>query len=129
MENLHPDKSITLTLPADMEYALVARMALSGFGMLAGLDVDLIEDLRTITDECFDCLMHQMISLKQFTVSAEIRDQKLHCSFCGIRSGEAASGQAPDAEITRCILETLVPYVQLHCDENGVCCIEFSMAV
>lgn len=128
MDNQQHEKSFQLTLPADKEFVLVARMALSGFGMLAGLDVDLLDDLRTITDECCDCLTHQMVLLQEIQIFATIKDQKLECRFCGVRGTQSASHVITDTDITRCILETLVPYVQLHCDESGVCCIEFSMA-
>ena len=50
---------IMLSLPADKDYVLLARMVLSGLGMLAGMDVGLIDDLRTATNECCDCLLHQ----------------------------------------------------------------------
>ena len=36
---------IMLSLPADKDYVLLARMVLSGLGMLAGMDVGLIDDL------------------------------------------------------------------------------------
>ena len=54
---------IMLSLPADKDYVLIARMAISGLGMLAGMDVGLIDDLRTATNECCDYLLHQPILL------------------------------------------------------------------
>ena len=38
-------REVILKLPADKEFVLLARMTLSGLGMIAGLDVDLIDDL------------------------------------------------------------------------------------
>lgn len=122
-------REMELKTPADMEYALVVRMAMSGFGMLAGLDVDLIDDLRTVTDECFDCLLHQSLMLEEIHVSATLEEGCLRCKFCAVR-GDTETGEPPqDEEVTRCILETLVPNLQLHCDEHGVQCIDFSMSI
>ncbi len=122
-------QSLELRLPADKEYALVARMALSGFGMLVDLDVDLIDDLRTVTDECIDCLLHQPLRLKELRVVATLAKGRLKCAFCSVRGEDRNHETAQDQDITRSILETLMPDVRLNCDENGVCCIEFSMPV
>ncbi len=121
------DRSISLTIPGEAQFVLVARMALSGFGMMAGLEVDLIDDLRTITDECCDCLMHQRVALSQIRISAAVKEKRLACQFCAVRGETGLSEPVQDKEITRCILETLLPDVKLHCDEDGVCCIDFSM--
>ncbi|NLV58132.1 MAG: hypothetical protein GXY67_05125 [Clostridiales bacterium] len=129
MDKQQTPKSIQLTLPADMEYALVARLALNGFGLLVGLDVDLLDDLRTVTNECCDCLLHQAVSLREITISAQLRENRLHCRFCAVRGDEPTREELQDMEITRCILESLLPDVELHCDKDGVCCIELSMPV
>ena len=123
------NQAIELKTPANMESALIVRMALSGFGMLAGLDIDLIDDLRTVTDECFDCLMHQAFLLKEVRVFADLREGRLWCRFCAVPTETRIEGALQDYEVTKGILETLLPDVHLDCDENGVCCIVFSMPV
>ena len=127
MDHKQSSKSILLHMPADMEFALVARLALNGFGLLAGLDVDALDDLRTVTDECCDCLLHQAVSLTGIQISAEVREDRLYCRFCAVRGQEPTREELQDMEITRGVLETLFPDVNLHCDEDGVCCIEISM--
>ena len=64
---------ITLNLPADRDFVLLARMALSGLGMLAGLDVDLIDDLRAAIDECCDCLLHQPFRAERLDLRAAVQ--------------------------------------------------------
>ena len=56
---IQPDLSreVRLTIPARQDYALVASMTLCGLGMAAGLDMDLLGDLRTVTCESMDCLL------------------------------------------------------------------------
>ena len=123
------EQPMELKLPADMEYALIVRMALSGVGMLAELDVDLIDDMRTVTDECFDCLLHQERRLKEILVTSCVRDKRLHCRFSAVRTEEVTQEPSQDCEVTRCILETLLPEVCLQCDDFGVAHIEFSMPI
>ena len=126
---MNPERTMELRLPADMEYALVVRMALSGMGMLAELDVDLIGDMRTVTDECFDCLLHQGRRAKEIRVTSSVHDHRLQCRFSAVRLEEATGEPLQDCEVTRCILETLLPDVFLACDEYGVGYIEFSMPI
>jgi len=118
-----------LKVPATMEHALIARMALSGVGMLAGLEVGLIDDLRAATDECFDCLLHQTFALHEIITTIYMEEGRLCCRFCAIPTEQPTAELHQDPEITRCILETLLPEVKLSCDECGVSCISFSMPV
>ena len=107
---------------------LVARMTLSGMGALMGLDIDLIGDLRTASDECCDCLMHQSARAVAIRLEAHCCERnRLHVSFSGVW-GDAPGDAAPlDLDVTRGILETLMPEVRILTDERGVCEIRFSM--
>ena len=118
--------AIELTLPAGREYALVAGMAISGVGVLAGLDVDLIGDLRTVTTECMDCLAHQPSRAGRVAIEAWLDGARLHLRF---RARERCPGDAaaPDLELTQGVLETLMPDVRLLSDEGGVWGIDCSM--
>ena len=122
-------KAIKLTIPAEGEYALVARMALSGLALLAGLDVDLIGDLRTVTDECCDCLMHQPLRPACITVDAWIGGGRLFFRFGAEKRCGAGCEQTLQMDITKGVLETLMPEVRLDTDEDGVFGIECSMPV
>ncbi|MEF9878168.1 MAG: hypothetical protein RSE58_03165 [Clostridia bacterium] len=123
------DQAIELTLPAKRDYGLVARMAISGIGMLADLDVDLIADLRTVTDECLDCLTHQPFVPKRIAVRAWVHEKRLFCRFSALERECAQKAEALDLDIARGVLETLMPEVRLTTDEGGVACIECSMPV
>ena len=120
---------IYLSLPADREFVLLARMAISGLGMLAGLDVDLIDDLRTATDECCDCLLHQLKPAQRLEIKASVHSGRLHCCLNAVRSGGMSDLPIHDLEITRGVLETLMPDVTLECDSCGVGSIGFSLPV
>ncbi|NLI21180.1 MAG: hypothetical protein GX418_06500 [Clostridiales bacterium] len=120
---------IMLSLPADRDFVLLARMALSGLGMLAGLDVDLIDDLRTATDECCDCLLHQPMRADRLELRARVEDGRLYCCLNAVRGAGASDLPQSDLEITRGVLETLMPDVSLQCDACGVGSIGFSLPV
>ena len=73
---IQPDLSreVRLTIPARQDYALVASMTLCGLGMAAGLDMDLLGDLRTVTCESMDCLLHQAGRPEWIEVRACVKD-------------------------------------------------------
>jgi len=120
---------IIISLPADKEFVLLARMAVSGLGMLAGLDVDLIDDLRTATDECCDCLLHQPIRADRLELRARVEGGRLYCCLNATRTDGVSELPLGDLEITRGVLETLMPDVSLQCDACGVGSIGFSLPV
>ena len=80
---IQPDLSreVRLTIPARQDYALVASMTLCGLGMAAGLDMDLLGDLRTVTCESMDCLLHQAGRPEWIEVRACVKDGRLCVGF------------------------------------------------
>ena len=120
-------REIMLNLPADQEFVLLARMALSGLGMIGGLDVGLIDDVRAAADECCDCLMHQSRKAERIEMKAWLESGRLYCCFQAIRSDESPDGPLGDYELSRCVLETLMPDVTLEKDACGVGTIGFSL--
>ena len=120
-------REIMLNLPADQEFVLLARMALSGLGMIGGLDVGLIDDVRAAADECCDCLMHQSRKAERIEMKARLDSGRLYCCFQAIRSEQSPDGPLGDYELSRCVLETLMPDVTLEKDACGVGTIGFSL--
>lgn len=126
-----PDLSreVRLTIPARQDYALVASMTLCGLGMSAGLDMDLLGDLRTMTCEAMDCLLHQAGCPECVEVCARVKDGRLCVGFHAVSRQRTQAADALDLDITRGVLETLMPQVQLEQDGDGVYGIECSMPV
>ena len=122
-------EEIILSFPANHDFVMLARMAISGLGMIAGLDVDLIDDLRTATEECCDCLLHQPLAADRLELKASMHSGRLHCCLNAIRSQGQSDLPMNDLEITRGVLETLMPDVTLECDSCGVGSIGFSLPV
>lgn len=113
-------REIRLTIPADMAYTPVATLALSGLGMLAGLDVDLLGDLRTVVKEALDCLMNQAGRPECISICAAMENGMLRVQFCAQNRCRVQEADELDIDITRGVLETLMPQVQLEADEDGV---------
>jgi len=113
-------REVRLTIPADMAYAPVATLALSGLGMVAGLDVDLLGDLRTVVTEALDCLLNQAGRPKCIEIGAGMENGMLRVTFCAQNRCRMQQADELDLEITRGVLETLMPQVALEADEDGV---------
>lgn len=129
MSNESANRQLQLFFPADRQYAIVAGMTLSGLGMLAGLDMDALGDLRTVTNECLDCLFHQGGKPKTVCLTASVIDHKLQVCFEAQDREMTGIMDKLDVDITRGVLETLMPQVQLSYDEAGVHTIVCSMSM
>jgi len=113
-------REVRLTIPADMAYAPVATLALSGLGMIAGLDVDLLGDLRTVVTEALDCLLNQAGRPQCVQICAGMENGMLRVQFCAQNRCRMQQADELDMDITRGVLETLMPQVALEADEDGV---------
>lgn len=122
-------QKVTLTIPARNEYRLVVGMALSAVGVLAGLDVELLGDVRTVASECMDCLMHQAGRPQQLSLQAQVKKNRLVMLFQALERQGGGTADTLDLDITRGVLETLMPQVELIQDEQGVHTIQCSMPV
>lgn len=119
---------IALKTSPRREDALIARMTVSGLGMLAGLDVDTIGDLQTLVNECVDCLNHQRVRPELLQLSGWVENQKLTLCFEAVGNAGEGDAQPLDLDVVRGILETLMPEVELHSDQRGVYSITCSIA-
>ena len=116
-------QEITLRVPGKQEYALVLRLALGGVAMLKDLDAGALDDLRAASDEAVDCLLHQGREVSWLTLCVQDGGDKLTIRICAEFTGEGElTTDADEAEISRAVLETLVPQVEMCQQDCG--CIE-----
>lgn len=113
------ENCLTLTVPADPDWMLVVRMALGGTGALMGLGIDLVDDLRTAADETCDFLLHQPRKVKCIQIACSLKNEAVCTVFTCDFAGECQTCEEVDLDVTRGILETLIPQVEL--EEDGVC--------
>jgi len=120
MNQADMNRKVCLTIPADPAYAPVATLALSGLGMIADLDVDLLGDLRTVAAEAMDCLRNQAGRPQCIEVCAGMENGMLCVCFKALNRERVQEQDELDIDITRGVLETLMPQVTLEADEDGV---------
>ena len=106
---------ISLRVPARREYALILRLALGGVAILEDLDAGTLDDLRNASDEACDCLLHQAREAQWLELNVFDGGEKLVVTI----TAELSPGNADEipcedeTEISRAVLETLVPVVEM----------------
>ena len=113
-------QEITLRVPGKQEYALVLRLALGGVAILKDLDAGALDDLRSASDEAVDCLLHQGREVSWLTLHACDEGDELTVRICAEFTGEGEpSMDAEGMEISRAVLETLIPEVEMCARDCG----------
>lgn len=122
-------EEINLQVPAKHENAMIVGMTLSAIGMLHGLDLAQLGDIRTASAECFDCLCHQAGRPEIIQATASVQSGRLLFSYTALERHASGKADTLSTEITKAVLETLMPNVALQSDDMGVYTIECSMNV
>lgn len=111
-------EEICLRVPGTGDYTLVIRTMLGGVALLKGLDAGTLDDLRDAANECCDCLLHQGRQCACLVVTVREEERQLLVRF----EGEWAEVDSPvwnETDISRAVLETLVPQVDMETDDAG----------
>ena len=82
-----------------------------------------------VAGECMDCLLHQAGKPGSIGMTANVCNGRLFLSFASHNRTRTQEADPLGLEITRGVLETLMPEVSLFSDEDGVHGIECSMPV
>ena len=116
-------QEITLRVPGKREYALVLRLALGGVAILKDLDAGALDDLRSASDEALDCLLHQGREVEWLTLYVLDGGDTLTVRICAeYAQGGEFSADEDELEISRAVLETLIPQVEMRAKDCG--CLE-----
>ena len=113
---------ITLRVPGNKAYALVLRLALGGVAILKDLDAGTLDDLRAASDEACDCLLHQGREATSLELTVRDGGHELTVSIAAefsCEEGAVAADCQEETEISRAVLETLAPCVQLQAEKGG----------
>lgn len=113
---------ISLRVPGKQEYVLVIRTALGGVAVLKDLNVDALDDLRMATDEACDCLLHQGRSVAFIALNVYDGGKQLTVSLEADFEGECIEECEDMTAITKAVLETLIPCVEM--DQSPCGCIK-----
>ena len=119
---------ISLRVPGKQEYMLVIRTALGGVAVLKDLNVDTLDDLRMAADEACDCLLHQGRPVASIALSVHDGGQSLTVCLEADFDGECREACEDITAMSRAVLETLVPHVEMsQCSCGCVKRIEMTM--
>ena len=110
----------TLTVPAEKRWSLVLRTTASAAGALAGLSLDLIDDLRIAIDESFDLLTNQRLMFENITMVCTPVEDALNISLVGKRSKTGQDCKPLDPETSRLVIGSLVADIHLEGDCCGI---------
>ena len=120
MTRFHPAE-ISLRVPGERAYALVIRTMLGGVAILKDLDLDAMDDLRMAVDEACDSLLNQGASVRSLELTVLDRGEALTVSLeAEVNEAETEAAAAGDADMTRAVLETLIPQVSLSATDAGL---------
>ena len=125
----YTDSEICLTIPARREDVLVIRTALGGAGLLMGLGIDRLDDLRTAADEACDFLLNQRSEAERLQMVCRLDSDVMETVFTALWSGEDRASAEADQDMAQAILETLIPQVTFETDDRGVKCIRLGLPV
>mgnify|MGYP007110353661 CR=1 FL=1 len=112
------NEHVTLTVPALQAYVLVIRTALGGLALVNDLDMDTLEDLRQAADEACDYLMHQ--GAPACSLDAWSEGGKLRVTLQAELDGQGSGSSAEELELSKAVLETLIPEVTLRTRADGL---------
>ena len=113
-------ETIGLSLPANKDLMLVARLATAGVVARAGLPLDVLDDVKMAVEEASLFLMAQAAEPAElrfsFALCPGAISVEIACEGEGKRAGDLQPGEL---EVVRCILESLVRAVDIRLGEDG----------
>ena len=112
--------NISISFPAQKQYALLLRMQVAGAAAAYDLSVDMLDDLRMAAEEAYDYLLSGDIAPDTQLLCDMYRDEgsavTLFLRLSG-RTGQVLKNQEND--IAYAILKTLMNDVTLFADNQG----------
>ncbi len=118
---------MTLTVPAQAEWTLVMRMAVSGVSAMCDIPLDVMDDLNTAVEESCDLLLHQDYSARALTLTCLKEKGSLALTLEAMDREEKKEAERADADIALLILKTLVSDVRFSQDAGGVYAVRLSL--
>ena len=116
-----------VTVPAGREWGLVIKTAIGAAGTLAGLALDVIDDLRSAADEAFELLTHRVRLVEEVTMVTCVENSMFNLSMNAHRAEHFKACQPMDPEVAQLIIGTLVTDVKLEGDKCGIFCVTMAL--
>ena len=109
---------IELSLPANRDMMLIARLATAGVVARAGLPLDALDDVKMAVEEACLFLMDRAAAPEDLRLTFDLRTGAIAVRIDGT-GAPAAEAPEEELEVVRCILESLVRAVDIRLREDG----------
>ena len=116
------EQSVDISVPANMHSLLVVRLAVSGAAS-PHFDMDQLEDVKTAVNEACYALIHQRQSFERLMLSFALEEESFVMTITGNKAHGNPDGMAPDAQMCKSILETIVDEAHIACTGESMCSI------
>jgi len=117
VESILTEETITLTVPASLEFVRIVRLTASGVASRLGFDIEDIEDMRVAVDELASIVVENALPA-DLQVVFTVRDGVLRIEG---RAPERPNGDPKVEELTGQILAAVVDEYHVVV-ENGMVC-------
>ena len=118
VESILTEETITLTVPASLDYVRIVRLTTSGVASRLGFDIEDIEDLRVAVDELASIVIEHAAP-EDLQVVFKVRDGTLHIE--GRAPVGKHAGEPSVEELTAQILAAVVDDYEVRIDSGRVC--------
>lgn len=129
MQEIFLREAIELKVPAQQSMMLVLRLTTAGVVARAGLTVDRLDDVKLAVEEACSCLMDSENPPERICLRFSQEDGNLMIRICGDGCCDESGMDEDEANVVRCILETLVDGVSARKNSEGIGMIELRVAL
>lgn len=121
---------IELTLPADPNLMLVARLTAAGVIAKAGITVDRMDDMKMAVEEACGCLMDQPGAARRIALRFACRENQLEIRADALEADAPETALSQDeVDMMRCILCALVDEAALEVRDGRIASVRMKAAL
>ncbi|MDY5730926.1 MAG: hypothetical protein SPL05_05255 [Eubacteriales bacterium] len=119
------DRIFRMSIPALEEFTCVASNAIKGALCSFGIALDILDDVCIASKEAIYSLRNQVAKADNIQIECTHVDKGFIVEFTSLSAHVREHCNCCDNDLTRGILETLIPKCNILCDERGIFCITF----
>lgn len=114
-----------MSIPAVEEFATLASNSIKACCAIYNMDLSVLDDISIASLEALCCMRSQPFRADSIMIECVNETNGVVIEFTSLSSQVRENDTEQDDDITRGILEVLVPKVNILSDERGIFCITF----
>lgn len=114
-----------MSVPAIEEFATLASNSIRACCAIYKMDLSILNDVGIASLEALCCLRSQKGKVDSIMIECQNEDRGIVIEFTALSYQVRENNIEQDDDITRGILEVLVPKVNILSDDRGIFCITF----